>query len=113
MTGMKKLLQDTQRKLRGRAGDSIAEVLVALLISAVALVMLASMISASSRIIQRSRNSLEAYYDQNNVLTMQQTEGTLGKAKFTYSETGYIEYGTIKYVVNDKLSGRTVVAYWE
>ena len=55
-------------KLRSNRGDSIAEVLVALLISAVALVMLASMIASSSRLILRSRESMEKYDAANNVL---------------------------------------------
>ncbi len=60
----KKLLE----KLRSRRGESIAEVLVAMLISAVALVMLASMIASSGRMIRRSRESMENYDAANNVL---------------------------------------------
>ena len=62
---MKKRMLD---KLRSRRGDSLAEVLVAMLISAVALVMLASMIASSGRMIRRSRESMEEYDAANNVL---------------------------------------------
>ncbi len=62
----KKLLE----KLRSRRGDSIAEVLVALLISAVALVMLASMIADSSRLILRSRDRMAEYDAANNALAV-------------------------------------------
>lgn len=43
-------------KLRGRAGESIAETLIALLISALALVMLAGAISSAANMITKSRN---------------------------------------------------------
>ncbi len=62
---MKKKVLD---KLRSRRGDSLAEVLVAMLISAVALVMLASMIASSGRMIRHSRESMENYDAANNVL---------------------------------------------
>ena len=110
---MKKLLQDMKAKLRGRAGESIAEVLVALLISAVALVMLASMISASTNMIQRSREQLAEYYAQNNVLTTQPTDGTAGKAKFVKKDGTATLSIDVKYAINDKLGMGTVVAYWE
>lgn len=49
-------------KLKGQAGESISEVLIALLISSFALVMLAGMISASSQIITKSNSIIERYY---------------------------------------------------
>ena len=52
-----------KRKISNQRGETIAETLVALLISAVALVMLASMISSSSSMITRARDRLSAYYD--------------------------------------------------
>ncbi len=55
-------------KLHSKAGESIGEVLVALLISALALVMLASMITSSSRMIQNSRVKMEEYYRANSIL---------------------------------------------
>jgi len=56
------------KKLNTNAGESLAEVLVALLIAALALVMLASMITSSASIIQNSRKNIEAYYAANNAL---------------------------------------------
>ena len=53
------------KKLRSNAGESIAETLVALLISALALVMLAG---AASRIVTSSRSKLNTYYNGNEVL---------------------------------------------
>ena len=57
-----------KRKIRSRKGDSIAEVLIALLISSLALVMLASMISSSGRMITTSQSVMEKYYAASSVM---------------------------------------------
>ena len=49
-------------KLKGQAGESITEILIALLISSFALIMLAGMITASSRSITSSSEAIESYY---------------------------------------------------
>ncbi len=53
-------------KLGSEKGDSIAEVLVALLISAIALVMLASMITSSTKLITGSKETVKNYYTAAN-----------------------------------------------
>ena len=58
-----------KKKIRSRTGDSIAEVLIALLISSLALVMLASMITASANMITKSRDTLEDYYAETGGLS--------------------------------------------
>lgn len=50
-------------RLRSKAGESIAETLVALLISALALVMLAGAISSAARIIKESNVAAENMYN--------------------------------------------------
>ena len=50
------------KKLRSTAGESIGETLVALLISALALVMLAGAVSSASNIITRSNDAMNDYY---------------------------------------------------
>ncbi len=50
------------RKLRSRSGESIGETLVALLISALALVMLAAAITSATGIINRSNTAIEQRY---------------------------------------------------
>ena len=52
----------------GEKGDSIAEVLIALLISSLALVLLASMISSSANMITNSKTKMNDYYTETNVL---------------------------------------------
>jgi len=51
-----------QSKLKSCVGESIGETLIALLISALALIMLAGAISSASRIVTRNKASMEEYY---------------------------------------------------
>ena len=61
----KDIKRKVNNKLKSKAGESIAETLVALLISALALVMLAGAVTASANIIMLSREKLGRYYDAN------------------------------------------------
>ena len=51
-------------KLRSRAGESIAETLIALLISALALMMLAGAVSSAANVVTRSRTAMSDYYEK-------------------------------------------------
>ncbi len=62
------MIKNLKRKLHSRTGESIAETLVALLISALALVMLAGAMTAAYRVITKSRNTLDSYYAGNEDL---------------------------------------------
>ncbi len=66
-------MKKIRSKLQSRQGETISEVLIALLIAALALTILASMISASSNIVVTSRRVLENYYSA-------APEATSGKA---------------------------------
>lgn len=55
----------TKNKLRSAAGETLAETLVAVLIIAVALTMLAGMITATNSMIQRSKRTMNQYYTEN------------------------------------------------
>ena len=57
-----------QRKLRGCRGESIAEVLVAVLISALGLALLAGMISGAVNLIQSGEESMQEYVERENAL---------------------------------------------
>ena len=50
------------KKLRSRAGETIAETLVALLVGTLALMILAGMISATARLVTRSEKKMDDYY---------------------------------------------------
>ncbi|MBR6219536.1 MAG: hypothetical protein IKQ80_03100 [Clostridia bacterium] len=49
------------KKLRAKAGETLAETLIALLISALALMMLAGAITAASNVLSKSKNSMNTY----------------------------------------------------
>lgn len=57
-------------KISSQKGESISETLVSLLISALALVMLAGAITSASRIVTGSRQKLEKYYEANEVMAV-------------------------------------------
>ncbi len=68
---MRKVIGSAAKKIRSERGESLAEVLVAILFSALALVLLASMITTSTRIISASRDRMNSYYAQNAALSGQ------------------------------------------
>jgi hypothetical protein len=61
------------KKLNNRRGETIAETLVALLISAIGMVLLASMIQSASRMIANSQEQVKLYMSEENRLVDQPT----------------------------------------
>ena len=103
------------KKFRSRAGETIGETLVALLISSLALLMLAGAVSAASRAVQQSKTKIEEYYSADKGMAEQSsTEGTLTvslKEKPGGTEPlGILSYsGT--YYKNDAYNRTVVVSY--
>ncbi len=58
------MMNRIKAKLRGRAGESIAETLIATLIAALALVMLAGAVASAARIVTTSRKAIEEYQNE-------------------------------------------------
>lgn len=111
---------DIMRKLRNNAGETIAETLVALLISALALVMLAGAISSAANMITMSDKKMGEYYDQDAKLASQNSAD--GNVDVTISassidgETGNVvssetETREVDYYANTVFSSKPVVAY--
>ena len=99
-------------KLRSGSGESIAEVLVALLISAAALVMLASMITASTSMIRAGDERLKDYYDANELLS--KADGApdhTGTAVLSSGTDGFSQEFSVDYYVNDDAPKGDVIAY--
>ncbi len=69
MKKLKTMLHAARARLGGRAGETLAETLFALLISALAILMLATMITTSADMIHRSTDAFDAYYAANNGLS--------------------------------------------
>ncbi len=108
---MRAMMKQTCRKLKNSAGESIAETLVALLISALALVMLAGAISATARMINVSDKQMGKYYKADASLVQQPTSGK--KLNITIKGSGTIEeyHNDVNYNVNDAFTSKPVVAY--
>ncbi len=77
------------KKLKSRAGETLSEVLIALLIAALALTILANMISASSKMVLDSRGSLEKYYEAQGEPADSTAAVTWGDKSLSFSVTVY------------------------
>ena len=64
-------------RLRSRAGESIAEVLVALLISVLGIALLVGMIGASTRIIDQSTDAMQSEYSRTVVSAAYASRGSV------------------------------------
>lgn len=101
-------------RLKSTRGESIAETLISVLIATTALTMLAGMITASARMITRSRTLMQDYYEKNlpleekggsadGTMTMRLTGGTPGEIPAQTFDVLYFE--------NDTIGGRPVISY--
>ena len=109
---MKKMMQ----KLRSRAGESISEVLIAMLVSALGLAMLAGVISTSVRIINNSKTTMKTFIQNENAL--EQRESSEDDGLLTVSVDGApikltgesADKITVSYT-NRSIGRKTVVSY--
>ncbi len=121
------MIKQVKQKLKSDAGESLGEVLIALLIAALALTMLASVISTSARMISQSKEKLEKYYAANEELNTRErnssknltTTGTGKKVTVTVKSgddgIGFLATGddiTAQYYDNKQVSNTDVIAYW-
>ena len=119
---MKKLKASLSKKLKGTAGESLAEVLIALLIAALALTMLASVITTAARIITQSKQKMSEYYTKNDTIALRSASGDdLGEWTVTVKDASDSSVNlvsgvssiAVEYYVNDTLSNLPVVAFWK
>ena len=102
------------RKIRSRHGESIAEALIALLISSVGLMMFAGMITSSVRLITRSKTVLHSYYQKNNVLETRdgRPAGSMNMILKTGGTSGTeTESFEVTYYENSTIGSRPVISY--
>lgn len=108
---MIRLGKQMRRKLRSNAGESIGETLVALLISALALVMLAGAISSTANMITTSAAKMGEYYDGDDVLVQQaDSSGTASTITITGSD-GTAQTRNVSCYTNSAFANKPVVAY--
>ena len=103
------------KKLRSNKGESIAETLISLLIACVALIMLAGMITAATKLVSKSKTSMQDYYTENNsVATGSTTSGTGSSTTITISTSPSSQLTItqdVTYYQNNTFSNSPVIAY--
>ena len=110
------MMEKIARKLRGKTGESIGETLIALLISSLALLMLAGAVSSAGTIVQKSKTVFNDYYTKNNAVADQTTpEGTLNVTFSPASAESELPFKPaspeVNYYINDKYNQYQVVSY--
>ena len=76
-------------RLRGRAGESIGETLVALLIGSLALLMLAGAVSSAGRVVNTSKTAMEDYYAAESTMSAGPSMNVTVTGLGTYTVNSY------------------------
>lgn len=100
-------MHSLKNKLRSQAGETIAEVLVAMLISALALTMLASMITATVSMVTRSKEKMKEYYENGESLELMSADPET--INVTMSGTGLLVSAKALCYKNETFQGDRVV----
>ena len=99
------------RKLMNSRGETIAESLVSILVVAIASVLFAGMVMASSRVIEKSTRWMNEYYEAVSSINQQQAlDGRVVKQNINISIAGKETNETVTAYINDDL-GVTIVSY--
>lgn len=103
-------------KIRSRAGETIAETLIALLVGTLAMMVLAGMISATKDIVETTEEKMNDYYEANSALeTFEEASAAENNVVLTVktdesTHTVTIPAEKIQYCENGELK-KTVTAY--
>ena len=101
------------KKLRSNSGESLVEVLISLLISSLALIMLAAMIRGATNAVLTSEKTMHAYYDKSVVLNRQadtdKEDDTL-TVSIKSGET-VIPVTNVNYFIDGEIKGIDVISY--
>ena len=101
-----------RNKLRSTSGESIAETLVAVLISAFALLMLAGTVNSASNLITKSQDSLKTYYKDYNDLASPGESGSNYTALMKDSTDHELLKQAVKVKsISSKIGNKNLVAY--
>lgn len=105
-------MKQIAKKLRSRAGETIAETLVALLVGTLALMILAGMITATANIIRTSEEKMDDYYEECAKLATFNAEsgGGSGEAVISVDEVEIVKTPVVTYE-NKIFANHTVTAY--
>jgi hypothetical protein len=114
-------MKTIRKKLKNNRGESISEVLIALLISSLGIALLAVMIASSIRIIDTGRKTIERYVDEGNALVVRGSSDLHGTFVLTDSsdddrlltkESTQADIPVL-YYKNDVIARTPVIAYRE
>lgn len=109
------MVNKVKNKLRSTSGESIAETLVAVLISAFALLMLAGTVNSASNLITKSQDSLKTYYKDYNDLASPggaSSSGSNGKVLMKDSANTEVLSEPVKVKsIPSKIGNKNLVAY--
>ena len=107
---MKKII----RKLSSQGGESIGETLIALLISALALMMLAGAVTAGMRMVTNSKTVINGYYQVNNAVVARATAAPQINGEDAKTTNGSFT-GTISITASGIVPSTTSVSatYWK
>lgn len=117
MKRLKRISGAAMKKLRARAGETLAETLIAVLIAAVAVLMLAGMLSTSADMVHKSEAAFNDYYTANNALSTQSGTGATGKALLRDENdnsvylVGSADANVLFYVNNKAPNSTPVISY--
>ena len=106
------------KKIRNNNGESIAETLIALLVAALGLIILASAINSTSKIITTSNNKIKEYNEKDKIVVQQkvETDTTAGTISFNNEKISY-ESGSIDIDIyifkNDVMNSNEVISFTE
>ncbi len=105
-------------RLKDKKGETLMELLFAMLISSLGMIILAGMIVASTNIIKRGNEVLKSYVTEENKIVAQDTASETETAAFKISGTARkltdyddSDYVSVSYYENDKIGGKKVVTY--
>lgn len=109
-------MKQIRNKTRSRSGETLAEVLVALLVATLALMILAGMISSTTSIVKASESKMDDYYAGN--ARLENISGTSTTVTITIADSAIPPVVTHSFNVNlnydeNQVFGasRTVTAY--
>ena len=111
--------QKIVRCLRSDKGETLVELLFSLLITSLAMVILATMIVASTKVIERGEAVIKEYAQAENDIVKQEGSGAPGEVTFKANgtEQKLSDYDSdtkkinVSYYVNDKLGRNKVITY--
>lgn len=108
-----RMVKTVRSKLRDTSGESIAETLIALLVSALALMMLAGAVDASTHVITRSKDKMTDYYaaEASMINTTPSPSATINMVITDQTGSTVQTYDNLGYYTNSEFGGKTVAMY--